>query len=269
MSFLKKYNRNRPLFSLHIPKTAGNSLGLILKKWFNYYYFDKIESRPRLKRFFNTYHFDWFLSRILKNGFWSHHWDHQIGKPPEVLPLQKGYGIFLRTDIPVCIHGHFNKEVDGKSLFDYYPQACQFISFLRDPLEAHLSLYHYNRSLLKMNSKWKGENVVDTFPYNKDLESFVKDVRANQLSFWPWEITENNYKTIIRDNFVYIGLVENMQESINHLSLILGKEPLNVSKLNITSGLKKYPSDNAIAKFKSRNQLHYLVYNYVKELNDF
>src|SRR5215207_10496370 len=43
-----------------------------------------------------------------------------------------------------CVHGHFNKH-RGFGVLDYYPEIRQWITFLRDPFEQHVSLFFYLR----------------------------------------------------------------------------------------------------------------------------
>lgn len=42
----------------------------------------------------------------------------------------------------LCVHGHFNR-VRGIDALDYYPDADQFVIFLRDPFDRFVSQWHY------------------------------------------------------------------------------------------------------------------------------
>jgi len=107
---MKRYEKEYPLISIHIPKAGGTSFTSVLRTWFGkrlyLHYFDpKHGTMPR--------------KRNIKPGFFKRR-------------FQKG----------VCIHGHFNK-MRGFGVQDYYPEVNQFITVLRNPLELALSNYYY------------------------------------------------------------------------------------------------------------------------------
>jgi hypothetical protein len=104
---MRKYITEKPLFSIHIPKTAGTSFQKILKCWFG-------------------------------DDLYLHYFDEKNNKMPEKYILKSG----------LCIHGHFNKK-RGFGVFDYYPEADQFITIIRDPLELHLSNFFFVKKMFQ------------------------------------------------------------------------------------------------------------------------
>lgn len=261
-----QYNKNLPLFSLHIPKMAGNSLTYVLSRWYNVNSFVNINNHPRLFKLLTPFNIDFLIQRLNKSALWFHYKNHQFNVFPRVPPFDKKYGIFLNTNLPTCIHGHFDHLVDGKSLFDYYPNANQFITFLRDPLEAHVSFYNYHLQLLKNGLSWNGEKILNSKPFNIELDDWVAKANFFQLRFLPWQITLDNYKEIVHSNFVHIGIAENMQTSVDLLAEKLHFQTIKVPKLNTTDS-KEYPGTKAIASFKQKNELAYRIYDLALNLN--
>ena len=107
---MKAYDPSDLLISIHLPKCGGSSLKAALKRWFGkklyYHYYDE-EKNATPSRLLS---YRIRLSSMMSDGY--------------------------------CVHGHFNKY-RGFGIRDYYPNSNQFISFLRDPLEIHLSNYYF------------------------------------------------------------------------------------------------------------------------------
>src|SRR5437899_2924555 len=107
------YKKNELLISLHIPKCGGTSFDSVLKTWFGF-------------------------------GLHRHYMNHSKMK----LPRKASINLILKNYIPVCIHGHFDKEKDTVGVFDYYSTSNQFIALYREPLEIQLSYYSYVKKLI-------------------------------------------------------------------------------------------------------------------------
>jgi hypothetical protein len=121
---VKQYDPMLPLFSLHVHKCGGSSLRNIYKFWFRPFYFPH-----------------YYISKNDKLPF----------KIPAVNALAK-----VR---PLIIHGHFN-YTKKTSINYYYPKAKQFISSLRDPLQAHISSYFYIKKCIRHDSMYiKGKKT--------------------------------------------------------------------------------------------------------------
>lgn len=95
------YDPGRPLFSLHVPKTAGTSFRRDLEGWFG-------------------------VERM------AYHYRGDQGQAPARATLAPG----------LCVHGHFNR-LRGIGVRQYYPDADQFIVFLRDPFDRFVSTWRY------------------------------------------------------------------------------------------------------------------------------
>lgn len=52
------------------------------------------------------------------------------------------------------------------------------------------------------------------------------------VNYTPYEVTMNNYREILEKHFIYIGVVEDMQTSVNELADKLGFPTVDVEHLN-------------------------------------
>lgn len=161
-----------------------------------------------------------------------------------------------------CIHGHFNKT-KGFGVDDYYPEAEQFITVLRDPLEAAISNYFYWKTKARANQLKKGIITAGSEDDYKDISDFFrKRPRSNLLDFMPGELTLENYKEIIQSRFVWIGLVENFQPGIDELAHILSVPPVSIGRLNTSTRDEELPREIE-EEFIRQNALEFEIYNYI------
>jgi hypothetical protein len=229
---MREYNRNQKLFSLHIPKCGGTSFTNVLIKWF------------------------W-------PGFHAHYFTHATNEMPRKIRLFKrvleGLGMF-----PMCIHGHFEEEA---GVYETYPDAKQFITIIRDPLEMQVSMFFDHKRRLNNPDEglfWKGEKME--MEYEGDINTWVQERPFYLLKFFPWEITLDNYINVINEHFVHIGITENLEKSIRFFAQKLNKKPESVEHLN-KSPRHEGLMEESIQIFKSKHKLEYAIYDYVKTLN--
>lgn len=226
------YQRSQPLISIHIPKCAGTSFTNVLRTWF------------------------W-------PGFHAHYIAHdQDGRLPGRARLFKQVLFSMRLT-GMCIHGHFEDEAH---VFDYYPNASQFITVIRDPLEMQLSLFwDHKRRINEFGSLyWKGEKVE--MEYGGDINRWVAERPCFLLQFFPWQLTSENFREVLEQKFVHIGVTEKLQDSVNHFANRLGKPKVKVGNLN-QSRRDTMPSAEAVEAFKDRHTLEYAIYDWAIELN--
>ena len=72
-----------------------------------------------------------------------------------------------------CIHGHFNR-FKNQGVDNCYPQAQQFITFLRDPFEQHASLY-FHKIDRAANPRPNANSLVE--PPTETFEKFILDIK--------------------------------------------------------------------------------------------
>ena len=217
---MKLYDRTKPLISIHLPKTAGTTFRKnILSEW---------------------------DCRVL------HHYDYHGTNKFTKLPI---INLELLDDYqkkPIIVHGHFYKDRCGIS--EYYPYIDQYITILREPLKAQISLYYFSFKLDCANPE-------------VSLDKWIKHGKPHGLPrFFPEEITLNNYKDIIESNFIEIGIAEKMEESMYRFAKALDM-PFDTEWLTVKENVTVYDSsllsEDLINEFKQKHEIDYAIYNYI------
>ncbi len=154
-----------------------------------------------------------------------------------------------------CLGGHW--ELPGVYLKERYPEVFsnsryKVFTFLRDPLQHSLSLYRYE----------KENNQTDIIDIEEHFE-----IRPNYMATI-LHADEKNYKEVI-DRYFFVGILEEMEKSIQILSNLTGNKYYKLSWINRTKLDSKTSSEtlskSTIDKFKEINSVDYLIYNYVSE----
>jgi len=164
-----------------------------------------------------------------------------------------------KVDRPVVLHGHFNK-LRGFGTEDYYPGATQFITILRDPFELAISGYFY---LKKNGSDWKDKSRI---PSEINIESYLIKAESRMLNHFPREVTAANYKDIIEEYFIEVGITERLEESMKWIAYKLGM-PYEAALLGVHNATNRDQEAPGYLRdlFAERNQLQFDVYNYAVE----
>lgn len=151
-----------------------------------------------------------------------------------------------------CLVGHW--ELPGIYLEERYPEVFSnerynVFTFLRDPLKHSLSLYRYE----KENNRTDITNIEEHFKIRPNYMATI--LNANK----------NNYREVI-DRYIFVGIVEEMEKSIQILSELTGKKYHKLPWINRTKLDSKINSEklskSIIDKFKEINNVDYLIYNY-------
>lgn len=156
-----------------------------------------------------------------------------------------------------CLVAHF--DTDGYHLHQRYPEVInkkdryKIFTFVREPLDLAISLYYY---------KYSSSEYIRKTPLRKFLS-----YHYNLLSI-QFPCNETNYMEVL-DKYFFIGLVEDLQESLDKLGNLIGKKSVNVPVINKSvkdSQIEEILKDsNFIVEYKKRNKIDYLVYEYCKE----
>ncbi|WP_417528774.1 sulfotransferase family 2 domain-containing protein [Marinomonas shanghaiensis] len=216
------YDKTQPLIFIHIPKTAGTSVRSIFEQWFG-------------GELFFHYYIEALNEMPIRHNIFEKNHDQQAA----------------------VVYGHFNRRRNF-GVEDYYPNAKQFITLLRDPLETRISTYFYLQKVAHGWSKYPE-------PHDPDLQNYLRNNKSVMLNFFPRKVTFENYKEIIEKYFIEIGVVENIELSMENIATKLQKPYNNgmLERLNVTE------RDQSVTEelrniFIESNELEYTVYNYVK-----
>jgi len=226
---MRIYDSQQPLISIHIPKTGGTSLERQLQQWFG-------------------------------DGFHNHYYDEQNDcLPPKYQPAPG-----------ICIHGHFNKK-RAFGVRDYYPEARQFIAMLRDPFEILVSRYYDVKKREKAGNAYRNGKPLQL---TDDLEAYLEreikkdDYHPNILDYMPVDFNGRNYKYLIEQHFVYIGVTEDLGFSLSRLAEKLGMPSQPTEHLNKSERYKTIPSyfkDYFVKLHPLENEIfEYVLNNYRK-----
>lgn len=243
MAFIDNKQTSEPSFVFHhIPKTAGTSFMAALHNWFQVYsdyqglYKDRDEFRM-----------------------------HPVD--PDFLSASS------------LLAGHWNTAT---TLLDLrYPnlkgnKRFQFLTFLRDPLQMHISLYNY---------RWKMD-PEDCARHERfsSLGKYLLSTRNRMAELLG--CTEFNYKETL-ERFYFIGITEKMEDSIKifkrktlnvlesfpnskmarrQVCIINSKPEIEMKRLNVVERKhdKEKISPYELEIFNGRNCLDYMIYEHAR-----
>jgi len=129
-----------------------------------------------------------------------------------------------------CIQAHFHHG-HGFGLPYFYPEIDQYVTILRDPFDLMVSMYFFIKGRSKQGQFWFRGRPVDISQKYPNIESYLRSYPYWMFSHLPQNLTLVNYRQKLASQFVYIGVYEDLQTSIDRLAAILGQPtmPLLVS----------------------------------------
>lgn len=196
------------------------------------------------------------LEQWFGDAFYIHYFQ-QYNAPPPKHELTPG----------MCIHGHFNRT-RGFGAADYYPSVNQFITILRDPLEMMISNYFFWKK--KARARQLESGIIkegDEHDYKNIDDFFEKRRRSHIPDFLHREVTEDNVKEVVENDFIYIGVMEDLQASMDILARKLGFPPVTIPHIN-RSGRDEELSPGQKDRFIRDNRLAYSIYFYALECHN-
>ncbi len=242
------YSKDRPLISLHIPKTAGMALDLVFCEWFGTPPV-RWKIRPRLNRYVpNAVKVS--LQTLKGVSYWRHYYCFRTKRSfhPK---LNYKYGLLRKTK-PELIHGHFNARFDGGTMRELYPSVDQFLCFLRDPLELEISAYNYE---LKRRPDQIASNIDDWLSNRKS--SMLNNLKQNFGQ-------DRDLVEDMENHFIAVGIVEEFQKSLEMLADMLDKPRIRAKKVNMSSRDHK-PSKAVAEDFVRRHPEEFKVYQHFRD----
>lgn len=217
---MREYDRSQPLIVIHIPKAAGTSTREVFKRWFG--------------------------SNLREHYF--RQWSNRMPKHLDLAALHS-------ERRPLALYGHFNSR-RGFGIQDYYPEARQFVTILRDPFEAIVSTYFYRR---KIGTGWRDPARVP----QGDLREFLMATPPNMLNHFPRPVTAENFRDMIEESFIEVGVMEHLEESLRRIAgkLDMPFDPAWLPHLNAAE--RSQPAAAELREeYMQRHPLEFEVYRY-------
>lgn len=229
---MRAYDPSELLISIHLPKCGGSSFKAALRRWYG-----------------KKLHF--------------HYYDEEHKRAPSQLA---SYRIRLASKVfsGYCVHGHFNKY-RGFGINEYYPHAKQFISFVRDPLEILISNYYFVNKKVMFRD---GKRYRLQMDINEYLEKVIDEAQSWYMAFFPDRNEHMSIPDYIESKFIFIGVMEEYQKSLDILADILGKPRFMIPEYNVTERDPYTLDDQLLSRFRDAYALDYKIYDYAKKYVD-
>ncbi len=222
------YNAALPLISIHIEKTGGTSFRRNLETWFG-------------------------------RKLYFHYPDPTTGQLPQPIRLQARWRHAYRRNI--CIHGHFNRFA-GFGIEQTYPSVRQYITWLRDPIELHISLFSHQMRVQGAARFRQGASHKTT----TDIEEFFECARCPILRALPEAIDLHTYQDILDRYFIHVGVLERQDVSLANLAEKLHRKPVVLPHEN-ASPRTQHPSASTLRRFRAKHTLEYLLFDLAMRCN--
>lgn len=126
-----------------------------------------------------------------------------------------------------CVFGHFNM-LRNFGISDSYPKTTQFITIMREPYDQFFSEYLY-----------KCNKNTTFIPTEKSFEKYLTQTSPNYLNHFPINVTFDNYRVVIDNKFIFIGIFEDIENSLKRMSDILSKQYIEHSLPKLKIGTEK------------------------------
>jgi hypothetical protein len=194
------------------------------------------------------------VQHIFRKWFAHNLYLHYYNEPCGLLPTLTHLPNAQSLHEPIIIYGHFNND-RGFGIKNSYPECDQFITILREPLELALSNYFFVK-------KHTHKRLHQPSFLQMSVEEYLLNVPINMLNHFPCCVNHDNYKQILEEKFVYVGITEDLRKSLKNISRLLRKRmPLFIGRTNQTARPRMI-TEKYKRMFRERNQLEYAVYHY-------
>lgn len=222
---MRQFDPSQPLIFIHVPKTAGNSVRETV--------------------------FSWFEGRSYR---------HYFDPANQTMPPRRDLAQLGAQHGPPLIMGHFNKR-RGFGIQDYYPQVSQFLTILRDPLEMHVSRFHYTRRVRKTGAIH--DDIGDS-----DLDAHINTGHLNMLEHFPHDMTLDNYRELLSRDFIDIGCLDTLGPSLRRMAERLGRPAPTqpVPRKNASSEQVQLTQAQRDV-FRQRFPLEHAIYDHAKQMS--
>ena len=185
----------------------------------------------------------WFRGALHK-----HYYDEIRGTRPVAQRLSPGS----------VVHGHFTRwkrtEVER-----FYPDANQFIAFIRSPFDIAVSEYFY---LKESSSDWlKKRELAHSLELH--LERSLTSKQDPLFGFLPPRTAGRSIREFVQSHFVFLGLFDEYQYSVDWLAELLTKPRVHVPHINRATYTEEIP--DLRDRFRSVYKEEYELYDLVRD----
>jgi len=180
----------------------------------------------------------------------EHYFDEQQHRRPPVLDLDA----IAAVGAPVAVYGHFNR-LRGFGVEHDYPRVEQFVTILRDPYESAISHFHYLR---RAGADWQDQSRIP----QGSLRQYLLQTPPNILNHFPRVLTRENYREMIERDFVEVGVMEHLGESMRRIAAALGRRFDAAALPHVNATPRPGPVDEDLrALYRERHPLEHAVYD--------
>lgn len=175
------------------------------------------------------------------------HYRGDQGEAPERFDLGPGH----------CVHGHFNR-VRGIGALDYYPEARQFVTFLREPFARFVSQWRYLHFQQRMGVAVPALDDNPTFAdwFARRAEAMAKgEDPFSFLAQLPWAVPAENPASAFDTDYVAVGIMEDYDNSVRALATALGFAP-PVGSMHINRADDPHRAGDPTADFPEWREPH-------------
>ena len=141
-----------------------------------------------------------------------------------------------------CIQSHFHHG-HGFGLPYFYPEINQYVTILRDPFDLMVSMYFFMKGRSKRGQFWFRGRPVDISEEIPNVKAYLSKYPYWMFSHFPQDLTLANYREKLASQFVYIGVFEDLQTSIDRLALALNQSTMTLPVSNASEYDETVPED--------------------------
>ncbi len=251
---MSNYNQGQTIVFLHIPKTAGTTLHLIIERQYNsrkiVTIHTPVENAAQISRIQKLTPTQQQQVRVIKgHTFWGWH---------QLLPQSYVYFTLLRNPVERFISNYYfllKKEGHplGQKLLEEKVTIKDFVNWTGED----------NYQTIKDFVNWTGEDNYQTRFLAKNIGEGNLDIKGSECTRETLERAKRN----LRENFAVVGTVEEFDKTLLLLKKTFGWKNIFYKVKNKN---KQRPSNNLISQktlklIKEKNKLDLELYNYATE----
>lgn len=193
---------------------------------------------------------DWFPDQ-----FHPHYLNDATGQMPERPPEER----MTNSALPPVIYGHLDRD-RGTGIEQFYPEVRQFLAILRNPFDTTVSAIYFWRKFTDPQADLGGIGSAQ-------IEKRLRKRAPNTLRHFPHGITMENFRDVIEERFIHIGVTEDLPRSMVQIAARLGKPfvPGTLPRANVTDRQRDFPQ-SLRDDYRARFPLEHAIYDFARDL---